>query len=243
MTILAWQRGGGHGGVAAVLLHDWASDGITDWQEHGWVAALERAGIPAFVPDLPGHAESADVLIPPDAEPAAWTAGAVVNDLERLRVDRFFVVGHRIGGLVGGHLAVRLPDRVPRLVLVGCDDQPLIPRAADVATALRDTASALWDPEASEAVSRARRDRRHYLPTLAQWAESATWPAAPRLGAMRTPVLLAVGRDDPRRERAPRLAALFHDGHLITAPGDDGALASTELVTSVITFLEQADDA
>ena len=242
MTILAWQRGGGQGGVAAVLLHDWASDSVTDWQETGWITALERAGIPAFVPDLPGHGESADVLIP-DTEPAAWTAGAIVNDLERLRVDRFCVVGHRVGALVGGHLAVRHPDRVPRLVLVGCDDLSLIPRAGDVAAALRDTAAALWDPEASEAVSRARADRRHYLPTLAHWAGAAAWPAAPRLGAMRTPVLLAVGRDDPRRERAPRLAQLFHDGHLITAPGDGGALASTELITAVIAFLKQADDA
>ena len=239
MTILAWQRGGGHGQVAAVLLHDWAADGIADWQETGWIGALDRAGIPAFVPDLPGHGESADVLIPPDTEPAAWTAGAIVADLERLRVDAFFVVGHRVGALVAGHLAVRHPQRVPRAVLVGCDDQPLIPRAGDVGAALRDTASALWDPEASEAVAHARRDRRHHLPTLAQWAESATWPAAPRLGAMRTPVLLAVGSDDPRRQRAPRLAALFHDGHLITAPGDGDALASDELITAVVGFLQQ----
>lgn len=242
MTILAWQRGGGHRGVAAVLLHDWSSDGVADWQDTGWIAALEHSGVPALVPDLPGHGESADVLIPPDTEPAAWTAGAIVADLERLRVDRFCVVGHRTGGLVAGHLAVRHPERVPRLVLVGCDDQPLIPRAADVATALRDTASALWDPEASAAVARARRDRRHHLPTLAQWADAATWPAAPRLGALRTPVLLAIGRDDPRRERAPRLAALFHDGHLVTAPGDGNVLASRELVASVADFLQPDDE-
>ena len=222
-----------------MLLHDWAADSVTDWQDTGWIAALDRAGIPAFVPDLPGHGESADVLIPPDTEPAAWTAGAVVADLERLRVDAFFVIGHRVGALVAGHLAVRHPERVPRAVLVGCDDQPLIPRAADVGAALRDTGAALWDPEASEAVSHARRDRRHHLPTLAQWAESAAWPAAPRLGAMRTPVLLAVGRDDPRRERAPRLAALFHDGHLITAPGDGDALSSAELISAVVDFLQQ----
>lgn len=239
MTILAWQRGGGTQGPPVVLLHDWASDGVRDWQDTGWVGALERSGIPAFVPDLPGHGESADVLIPPDAEPAAWTAGAIINDLERLRVGGFSVVGHRIGALVGGHLAVRHADRVERLVLIGCDDQPLIPRAPAVGSALRDSGAALWDPEASEAVSKARQDRRHYLPTLAQWAETVAWPAAPRLGAMRTPVLLAVGRDDPRRERAPRLAALFHDGHLITAPGNGTALGSGELVTAVTTFMQQ----
>lgn len=241
MTILAWRRGGGHRGPGVVLLHDWASDGVKDWQDPGWVGALERAGVAAYVPDLPGHGESADVLIPPDAEPAAWTAGAISNDLERLAVDHFCVAGHRVGALVGGHLAVRNPDRVERLVLIGCDDQPLIARARDVATALRDSSSALWDPEASEAVAHARRDRRHHLPTLAHWADAAAWPAAPRLGAMRVPVLLAVGRDDPRRQRAPRLAALFHDGHLITAPGDGDALGSPELIASVTDFLQQGE--
>jgi pimeloyl-ACP methyl ester carboxylesterase len=238
VTILAWQRGGGSG-TAVVLLHDWAADGVSDWQDSGWPAAMERAGVTALVPDLPGHGESADVLVPPDAEPAAWTAAAVLNDLDRLRIDAFSVVGHRVGGLVGGHLAVRNPTRVQRLVLVGCDDRPLIPRGEDVAGALRDTGAALWDPEASEAVSRARQDRRHHLPTLARWAESAAWPAAPRLGAMRTPVLLAVGGDDPRRERAPRLAALFHDGHLITTPTGEHPLASPELIAAVIGFVQQ----
>lgn len=237
MTILAWQQGGASGGPNVVLLHDWASDGAGDWQNSGWIAALESAGITAYVPDLPGHGESADVLIPPDTEPAAWTASAILLDLERLRVTEFAAVGHVAGCLTAGHLAVRAPDKVPALVLIGCDDQPLIPRGREVASALRDDGAALWDPEAAEDVARARQDRRHHLPTLARWAEAAAWPAAPRLGALRTPVLLAVGRDDPRRERAPRLAALFHDGHLVTVPGTaDSVLSEPTLVSSVTTF-------
>ena len=238
MTILAWQRGGGTGGPNVVLLHDWAADGVGDWQDSGWVAGLEAAGVTAYVPDLPGHGESADVLMPPDAEPAAWTASAILNDLERLGVPDFAVVGHVAGCLPAGHLAVRAPDKVYALVLIGCDDQPLIPRGREVASALRDTGAALWDPEAADDVARARQDRRHHLPTLARWAEAAAWPAAPRLGALRTPVMLAVGRDDPRRERAPRVAALFHDGHLVTVPGGpEGVLAEPTLVTSVTAFV------
>jgi pimeloyl-ACP methyl ester carboxylesterase len=236
MTILAWQRGGADRGETLVLLHDWGADGSV-WQSSGWIPALERGGMVAFVPDLAGHGESADVLIPPDTEPAAWTAAAIFNDLDRLRVDDFIVVGHRTGCLVASHLAVREPHRVRGLVLVGCDDRPLIPRSHDVASALRDASAALWDPDASAAVAYARRDRRHHLPTLAQWAEQAAWPAAPRLGSLRTPVMLAVGRDDDRRERAPRLAALFHDGHLVTVPGDEKtALASREVAKAAIDF-------
>lgn len=241
MTILAWQRGGAARGPAMVLLHDWGADGSV-WQESGWIPALERAGVVAYVPDLAGHGESADVLIPPDSDPAAWTASAILTDLDRLQVDEFTAVGHVNGCIVAAHLAVRAPQRAHRVVLIGCDDQPLIPRAQDVAAALRDPTAALWDPEASAAVSHARRDRRHHLPTLAQWAQHAAWPAAPRLGALRTPVMLAVGGDDPRRERAPRLAALFHDGHLVTAPGDERTiLQSTELVATAITFARGAE--
>lgn len=238
MTILAWQRGGGGEGPNVVLLHDWAGDGVGEWQDSGWVGHLEQAGITAYVPDLPGHGESADVLIPPDAEPAAWTAAAILNDLDRLRVEGFAAVGYVAGCFTAGHLAVRAPQRVHHLVLVGCDDQPLVPRGSEVAGALRDSGAGLWDPEAAADVSRARADRRHHLPTVARWAEAAAWPAAPRLGALRTPVLLAVGRDDARRERAPRLAALFHDGHLVTVPGTGrDALASAELVGAVIAFV------
>ncbi len=239
MTILAWQRGGELTGPAAVLVHDWAAD-ASRWQDTGWIAGLEAAGLAAYVPDLPGHGESADVLLPPDAEPGAWTAAAILNDLARLGVTTFAAVGHAAGCLPAAHLAVRALDRLSRLVLVGCDDRAVLPDGAEVAAGLRDPAASVWRPEAAAAVARARADRRHHLPTLAQWAERATWPAAPRLGALRSPTLLAVGRNDDHRDRAPRLAALFHDARLVTVPGDrDSALASAEVVAAVTAFLRE----
>lgn len=238
MTILAWQRGGGSG-PAVVLVHDWASD-ASAFERAGWVAGLTAAGLDVLVPDLPGHGESADVLVPPDTEPAAWTAQAVLVDLQRLGVSRTAVAGVGAGCITAGHLAVRAEDRVGKLVLVGCDDRPFLPDAAEVAAGLRDPSASVWHPDAATAVSRARADRRHHLPTLAHWAEQMAWPAAPRLGAMRTPVLLAVGRDDDRRERAPRLAQLFHDARMVTVPGDaESALAAPELVTAVVGFLTE----
>lgn len=236
MTILAWQRGG-HDGPAVILVHDWAAAG-SSWEASGWVAELDRAGLSVLVPDLPGHGESADVLIPPDAEPAAWTAQAVLVDLARLGARTAAVVGAGAGCLTAGHLAVRAPDVIRRLVLVGADDRPLLPDAAEVAEALRDPTASVWRPDAAAAVSRARADRRHHLPTLAHWAAQMAWPAAPRLGALRTPVLLAVGTSDPRRERAPRLAQLFHDARLVTVPGEgEAVLEAPELMRAVGTFL------
>lgn len=238
MTILAWQRGGLQTSPAVVLVHTWASDGTTDWDRTGVAATLARAGLSPLAPDLPGHAESADVLIPPDVDPARWTAHACLADLDRMMIGRCAVVAYADGGPVAGHLAVRAPDRIDRLVLIGCDDIVEVPHAEEIAAALRDLDATVWHPEAAALVARARADRRHHLPTLAQWIERRCWPAAPRLGALRLPVLLAVGTRDPHRNRVPRLAQLFHDARLVTVPGDHRtALSSAELASQVADFL------
>jgi pimeloyl-ACP methyl ester carboxylesterase len=239
MTTLAWQRGGDPDGEAVVCLHSWGSDSSTDWDATGWVAALDAAGMGALVPDLPGHGESADVLLPDDAEPGRWTAQAILADLDRLGVQTVAAVGFADGGITAGHLAVRDPGRVTRLVLVGCDDTQGIPGGKRVGPALRDAGARLWDPEVSAAVALARGDRRHHLPTLADWAERLAWPAAPRLGTLLTPVLLAVGAADrDRRDRVSRLAALFHDARVATVPGDRrGALADPVMHAAAIRFL------
>jgi pimeloyl-ACP methyl ester carboxylesterase len=218
MTILAWQEGGAPAGRAVVLVHSWAADGSTDWDGTGWVDALGAAGRRVLVPDLPGHAESADVLLPPDAEPASWTASAILTDLERLGVAELDVVGFAEGCVVCGHLAVRAPGRVGAVVLIAADDRAT-PNGREIADGLRSAAGRIWHAEAAERVAQARADRRHHLPTLAQWVQEAAWPAVPRLGSLRTPVLLANGTEDELRARAPGIAQLLHDAHLVTVPG------------------------
>ena len=235
MTVLGWQRGGSAGGPAVVLIHDWASDGGS-WQDAGWVQGL--AAFDVLTCDLPGHGDSADIEIPLGREPGAWTASAVLSDLVHLHVSRVAVVGTGVGAVVAGHLAVKDTTVVTRAVLIGCDDGPLVPYADEVAAALRSSEASLWRPDAAAAVAKAREARNADTLTLARWAESVAWPAAARLGSLRAPVLLAVGRDDARHERVPRLASLFHDGRLVTVPGDaETALASPKLVSTVARFL------
>lgn len=240
MTRLAWQRGGAFGGLPVVLVHSWGRDGPGDWEATGWAVALRRPGFAAYAPDLPGHGESADQAVPAGAEPAGWTAATILDDLDELQVDAFHAVGYGEGCVTAAHLAVRDPDRVPRLVLIGCDDHARMPFADEISAALRDRAARVWHTETADAVALVRGDRRHDPRALADWAERASWPAATRLGALRTPVLLAVGADDDRRDGAPRLAQLFHDGRLVTVPGGHrGMLTAPQLRDAVVSFLRE----
>ena len=248
MTILAWQRGGFGGGPAVVLLHAWASDGANDFAiphadatpAAGWTGALTRAGYAVFAADLPGHGESADVTIPPNADPAGWTAGLIVQDLERLGVSSAGLVGHGIGGMVAGHMAARDAERFRPLVLLSCDDRVGLPGGPQIVALLRGQRGGLYDAEAVAVADRARQDPRHHPPTLADWVERAAWPAAPRLAALPTPVMLAVGTTDPTRHGAPRLAQLFRNATLVTVPGDERTMvATTELIDAVAAFFKE----
>lgn len=241
MTVLAWERAEADPAtrVGTVLaVHGWG-DAASLWRHSGWTDRLVAAGFSVVACDLPGHAGSVDVGIPAGARPAAWTAEVVEADLARLAPGRVYALGAVEGCFVVAHLAVRDPDRVPGLVLVGVDDHARPrPHGDEVAAALRDPTAPVWSPDAAELLRTARRASDHDPGTLADWLEHTEWPAAARLGALRTPVLVAVGADDERRHGAPRLASLFHDARVVTVAGDHAtAVSSPELAQSVTDFL------
>src|SRR5437764_2429373 len=92
---------------AAVLLHGFTHTGRS-WEPV--VAALgERYR--AVAPDIRGHGSASD-LVP-------VTLDAVIGDLEALVSDPFTLVGYSMGGRIALHVALALPERVERLVLVG----------------------------------------------------------------------------------------------------------------------------
>lgn len=240
MTQLAWRRSSHLGPPAAVLLHGWAGDREL-WERTGVDTALEEAGAAVLAPDLPGHAGSADLRVPVGRDPSAWSADAVAADLVAFGLSGCTLVGFAEGGIVAGHLATSGQVPVSGLVLLASDDRGLPPQAEEAANALRDPRARLWTPEAADLVARVRAGRDHDPEVLATWLERARWPAAARLGALPVPVLVATGTDDALRERAPRLAALFRDGHLATGPGSgEDALASPQLHDALVSFVTSA---
>ena len=110
--VLVWRTWGE--GRPVLLLHG-GHGSWTHWLRN--LSTLLESGHSVWAPDLPGMGESA---LPPDP----WTPESLADILEAglvrlLPGQAVDVVGFSFGGMLGGHLAARFPERVARLLLVG----------------------------------------------------------------------------------------------------------------------------
>jgi pimeloyl-ACP methyl ester carboxylesterase len=104
---------GGSGGVPVVFLHSFAGS------SQQWRAQLDhlRSQRRALAIDLRGHGQSDGPASGGySVEAFADDIGAVVDEL---KLDRFVLVGHSMGGAAATAYVGRHPDRVAGLVLVG----------------------------------------------------------------------------------------------------------------------------
>ena len=95
---------------------------------YGWVPHLARH-YHVVRPDMRGFGDST-----PMVRDFPWTLDTVINDylklMDHLRIERFHLVGAKIGGVIGRAFAARHPDRVHTLTVVGSPP----PVRADAAT-------------------------------------------------------------------------------------------------------------
>jgi len=103
-------RIGGHG-PAVVLLHGFGETGDM-WSP---LAEALMADHTVIVPDLRGMGLSSH---PATGYDKATQARDIAGILDRLHIDRFALVTHDIGNMVGFALATQVPDRVTRFVLM-----------------------------------------------------------------------------------------------------------------------------
>jgi 2-succinyl-6-hydroxy-2,4-cyclohexadiene-1-carboxylate synthase len=92
---------------AIVLLHGFTHTGAS------WDPVIAAVGerYRAIAPDIRGHGSASD------AEPV--TLDAVIGDIGGMAPARFALAGYSMGGRVALHIALAMPDRVERLVLIG----------------------------------------------------------------------------------------------------------------------------
>jgi 3-oxoadipate enol-lactonase len=210
-------------GPAVLLVHA----GIAD--SRMWAPVAERlasAGFRAVVCDLRGFGRTS-------LEPGPVSHAAdLLALLDALRIDRAAVVGASFGGYAALALALRAPDRVGALALLGAFLDGQEPSAeieayeAEESAALEagdvDAAFAanvrMWvarpgrrdvDPAVVELVTTMQRDALAAQAGIDAELEEIDPPIAPRLGEIRVPALVAVGADDVEdfHRMAERLAA------------------------------------
>src|SRR5438128_3816723 len=90
-----------------VLLHGFTNSGAS------WQPVISGLGerYRAIAPDIRGHATAGDAV--------PVTLEAVVNDVAALTPGKFGLVGYSQGGRLALHIALALPHRVTRLLLIG----------------------------------------------------------------------------------------------------------------------------
>ena len=227
----------GRGGRPLLLVHGFtgAKEDFADWMD-----ALATDGWWVVAPDLRGHGASAK----PPAE-ADYSLAIFADDLLALVDDlgwgSFALLGHSMGGAVVEEAALRVPDRIDKLVLMDTHhgaweglDPASVERGAEVIRT--DGLAALLEiidafaGERSEADQRVRDTRPGYV----DWSQSKLDAASPEmyaslgvelhvradrlaeLASFPAPTLLIVGEqdDDFLVRAARRMAAAMPDATL-----------------------------
>lgn len=156
VDIPLFQRGDGGDRDPVVLLHGFGAN-KESWLLMAPVLARHR---PLVIPDLPGY--GAATPIRPEGAHAERQAGRVVALLDALGIERAHLVGNSMGAGIAAELAIRRPERVRSLALLGSTgpaatpsefdralargDNPLVPRSLEQADALLALAAARMPP-------------------------------------------------------------------------------------------------
>jgi 2-succinyl-6-hydroxy-2,4-cyclohexadiene-1-carboxylate synthase len=214
-----------------VLLHGFTQTG------RSWELVREALGerYRCFAPDLPGHGDAAG------RRPA--TFGAVAAYVAALKAQRFALCGYSMGGRLALDVALRMPARVQRLVLVGSSPGIADPaerearRKADAELADRierdglEAFVAAWgaqplfagQPRGVAQLARADRLRstaEGLAAALRGMGTGVMEPLWDRLGELSMPVTLVAGeRDEKFRAIAERMTAAIPEARLVIAAG------------------------
>ena len=100
------------GQPSVIFIHGTALDNTT-WTLYTRYYA--RRGYNAYAVDLPGHGHSAGDSASSIEEKGAWIA----RFMEAVGIESATLVGHSMGGLISIETAVRYPEKIDKLALLG----------------------------------------------------------------------------------------------------------------------------
>jgi pimeloyl-ACP methyl ester carboxylesterase len=180
-----------------------------------WPPQLRRlAGANTYVLDLPGHGQSEGQ----GRKSISAYADFVAAFLDALRLEKVTLVGHSMGGATALDFALRYPEGLARLVLVGSGARLRVAPAIldgirqDFEAAvclLCDYAFALDAPEQLKREGRRQMGRTHPDVLYGDFAACDAFDVMDRLGEIRCPTLALCGTAD--RLTFPRYSTYLRD--------------------------------
>jgi pimeloyl-ACP methyl ester carboxylesterase len=230
-------------GEPIVLIHGFASNKEVNWVQPGWIATLTQAGRRVIALDNRGHGQSSKLYDPADYHTSRM-AGDVRALIDHLGFSRVDVMGYSMGARIAAYLALDHAERVRAAILGG-----LGIRLVESVGLSEDIALALEAPSLAEVsdmqgrlfrafAEQTKSDRRALAACIRGSRQTLTRAQA---GAIRAPMLIAVGTKDTIAGSAEALATLIPRAQALAIPERDHMLAVGDKVfkAGVLAFLAQ----
>jgi len=228
-------------GEPVLLLHGFASKVVTNWVDTQWVRTLRQAGRRVIAFDHRGHGQS-EKLYAPEVYGAPVMAEDARRLLEHLGVARVDIVGYSMGARVAAFFVFKYPERVRSVVFAGLGINMV---RGMVGTG--PLARALEAPRIEDVTNDTARSFRAFAEqTKSDLKALAACMRGPRekitveqLGAIATPVLVAVGSEDVIGGSGADLASLIPNAQFLNIPGRDHmrAVGDERFKQGVLDFL------
>jgi pimeloyl-ACP methyl ester carboxylesterase len=230
-------------GRPILLIHGFASSGVINWVNTGWVEALQKAGWAPITIDNRGHGASRKFY-----DPALYFAHDMADDaarlLDHLRHPTLPVMGYSMGARIAAYLALRHPARVRCAVWGGM--------GINLVTGLEDSEeiiAALTADSLSEVKGATGRQFRIFADhskadraALAACMISSREPMAEaEVRRIEQPTLVAVGEADDMAGDPHALSALLPLGEAFVIPRRTHMLATgdAKFKSRALTFLAE----
>jgi pimeloyl-ACP methyl ester carboxylesterase len=232
-------------GAPIVLLHGF-TETAASWQEAGYVERFLKAGRQVVLIDCRGHGGSGK---PHDAAAYGGNKRArdVVAVLDALGLPAADLVGFSMGGLIALATALRFPERVRRLIVIGAHPfaQDMAPYRLAVAEGMERWLALLERQGVPLSGETRRRLLANDLCALRACVAQDRSDTSAALAALRAPLLAIAGTQDPIFA-AVRAFAERVDGRFLALEGRNHVtafLATAEIVAAVERFLGQPVEA
>jgi pimeloyl-ACP methyl ester carboxylesterase len=230
-------------GEPIVLVHGFASTAEVNWLHPGWVATLTKAGRRVIALDNRGHGASAKLY-----DPAAYHSAIMAEDVralfDHLDVPLADVMGYSMGARIIAFLALAHPGRLRKAVFGGLGshlvDGTGLPES--IAEALEAPSFAdVHDLEGRRFRAFAEQTKSDLRALAACIRGSRQTLSHAEAAAIRVPVLIAVGSNDPVAGSAEELATLLPFGRALDIPRRDHMQAVGDKVfkDAVLAFLAE----